>query len=169
MIATETMAQPICRLTKCQLHPKRGSTVAMIDDAFASGKINAETVLIEPTSGNTGIGLMLAASQKGYKCVFVMTDKASIERVRYLKAMGAEVVIVSSAAKASIRDTIRREFPITLVFFPLWLVAELMAVLLPKVHWNKNGPRVSVVFWGLCWSGLVSWVGAGSVLLMALP
>lgn len=70
---------------------------------------------------------------------------------------------------ARIRDTIRREFPITLVFFPLWLVAELMALLLPKVHWNKNGPRVSIVFWGLCWSGLISWVGAGSLLLMALP
>jgi hypothetical protein len=72
-------------------------------------------------------------------------------------------------SSARIRDTIRSEFPITLVFFPLWLAAELMAVLLPKVHWNKNGPRVSIVFWGLCWSGLVSWVGAGSVLLMALP
>ena len=70
---------------------------------------------------------------------------------------------------ARIRDTIRREFPITLVFFPLWLVAELMAIVFPKVHWNKNGPRVSIVFWGLCWSGLVSWVGAGSLLLMALP
>ena len=70
---------------------------------------------------------------------------------------------------ARIRDSLRREFPITLVFFPLWLVAELMAILFPKVHWNKNGPRVSIVFWGLCWSGLVSWVGAGSLLLMALP
>ena len=70
---------------------------------------------------------------------------------------------------ARIRDALRREFPITLVFFPLWLAAELMAVMFPKVHWNKNGPRISVVFWGLCWSGLVSWVGAGSLLLMALP
>ena len=70
---------------------------------------------------------------------------------------------------ARIRDALRREFPITLVFFPLWLAAELMAVVFPKVHWNKNGPRISVVFWGLCWSGLVSWVGAGSLLLMALP
>ena len=70
---------------------------------------------------------------------------------------------------ARIRDAIRREFPITLVFFPLWLVAELMALVLPRVHWNKNGPRVSFVFWGLCWSGLVAWVGAGSILLLALP
>ncbi len=70
---------------------------------------------------------------------------------------------------ARIRDAIRREFPITLVFFPLWLAAELMALALPRVHWNRNGPRVSFVFWGLCWTGLVAWVGAGSILLLALP
>ena len=75
--------------------------IHMLDDAEKHGRIKPGGTLIEPTSGNTGIGLMLAASQRGYKCVFVMTDKASIERVRYLKAVGAEVVIVSSAAKSN--------------------------------------------------------------------
>jgi len=75
--------------------------IRMIEAAERDGKIYPGGTIVEPTSGNTGIGLMLAASQKGYKCVFVMTDKASIERVRYLKAMGAEVVVVSSAAKPS--------------------------------------------------------------------
>jgi cystathionine beta-synthase len=78
--------------------------IRMIEDAEKSGKLKPGGTLVEPTSGNTGIGLMLAASQKGYKCVFVMTDKASMERVRYLKAMGAEIVIVSSAAKSSSPD-----------------------------------------------------------------
>jgi len=78
--------------------------IRMIEAAERSGKLKPGGTLVEPTSGNTGIGLMLAASQKGYKCVFVMTDKASIERVRYLRAMGAELVIVSSAAKASSPD-----------------------------------------------------------------
>ena len=78
--------------------------IRMIEDAEQSGRLKAGGTLVEPTSGNTGIGLMLAASQKGYKCVFVMTDKASIERVRYLKAMGAEIVVVSSAAKPSSPD-----------------------------------------------------------------
>ena len=78
--------------------------IRMIEDAERSGRLKPGGTLVEPTSGNTGIGLMLAASQKGYKCVFVMTDKASIERVRYLKAMGAEIVVVSSAAKASSPD-----------------------------------------------------------------
>jgi cystathionine beta-synthase len=78
--------------------------IRMIEDAERSGRLKPGSTLVEPTSGNTGIGLMLAASQKGYKCVFVMTDKASIERVRYLKAMGAEIAIVSSAAKSNSPD-----------------------------------------------------------------
>ena len=75
--------------------------IAMIEAAEKSGKIKKGDTIIEPTSGNTGIGLALAARLKGYKCLFVMTDKASQERVRYLKALGADVLIVSSAAKAS--------------------------------------------------------------------
>jgi cystathionine beta-synthase len=75
--------------------------IRMIEAAEREGKIKPGGLLIEPTSGNTGIGLVLAAIQKGYRCLFVMTDKASVERVRYLKAMGADVLIVSSAAKPS--------------------------------------------------------------------
>ena len=78
--------------------------IRMIEDAEKSGRLKPGGTIVEPTSGNTGIGLILAASQRGYKCVFVMTDKASMERVRYLKAMGAEIVIVSSAARASSPD-----------------------------------------------------------------
>ncbi len=73
----------------------------MIEAAERDGKIKPGGLLIEPTSGNTGIGLVLAGIQKGYRCLFVMTDKASVERVRYLKAMGADVLIVPSAAKPS--------------------------------------------------------------------
>ena len=75
--------------------------IAMLEAAEREGKIKPSGLIIEPTSGNTGIGLALAATLKGYKCLFVMTDKASQERVRYLKALGADVLIVSSAAKAS--------------------------------------------------------------------
>ncbi|MFN5310636.1 MAG: cysteine synthase [Candidatus Kapaibacterium sp.] len=75
--------------------------IAMIEAAEKDGKIKKGDTIIEPTSGNTGIGLALAARLKGYKCLFVMTDKASQERVRYLKALGADVMIVSSAAKAN--------------------------------------------------------------------
>ncbi len=71
----------------------------MIEAAERNGKLKPGGTLVEPTSGNTGIGLALCAARKGYKCIFVMTDKASVERVRYLKALGGEIIIVSSAAK----------------------------------------------------------------------
>src|SRR5690606_4474769 len=60
--------------------------------------------IIEATSGNTGIGLALAAAVKGYKCIFILTDKVSIEKNRYLKALGADVVVCPSAAKAGAPD-----------------------------------------------------------------
>ncbi|MFM8179029.1 MAG: cysteine synthase, partial [Candidatus Kapaibacterium sp.] len=75
--------------------------ISMIEAAERDGRIAPGDLIIEPTSGNTGIGLALAARLKGYRCLFVMTDKASQERVRYLKALGADVLIVSSAAKSS--------------------------------------------------------------------
>lgn len=75
--------------------------ITMLEAAERDGLIKPGGLIIEPTSGNTGIGLVIAANQKGYKCLFVMTDKASTERVRYLKALGADVMIVSSAAKAN--------------------------------------------------------------------
>lgn len=75
--------------------------IAMLQAAERDGIIKPGALIIEPTSGNTGIGLALAARLKGYECLFIMTDKASQERVRYLKALGADVLIVSSAAKMS--------------------------------------------------------------------
>ena len=73
--------------------------VSMINDAEEKGILKPGGTLIEATSGNTGIGMALVAAVRGYKCVFVMTDKVSVEKRRYLKAMGADVVICSAAAK----------------------------------------------------------------------
>ena len=67
-----------------------------------------------------------------------------------------------------IRRSVRREFPIMLAFFPLWIAAELMAIFYPNTYWNKNGKRVVVAFWSLCWLGLLSWLGAGTWLLFAI-
>jgi cystathionine beta-synthase len=71
----------------------------MINDAEEKGILKKGGTIIEATSGNTGIGLALTASVRGYKCIFVMTDKVSTEKRRYLKALGADVVICSAAAK----------------------------------------------------------------------
>jgi hypothetical protein len=67
-----------------------------------------------------------------------------------------------------IRRSVRREFPIMLAFFPLWIATELMAIFYPNTYWNKNGKRVVVAFWSLCWLGLLSWLGAGTWLLFAI-
>src|SRR3712207_175051 len=68
--------------------------MAMIEAAERDGQLKPGGTIVEATSGNTGIGLALAAAVKGYRCIFVMTDKSSVEKVRYLKALGADVVVV---------------------------------------------------------------------------
>jgi cystathionine beta-synthase len=73
--------------------------ISMIADAEEKGILKPGGTLIEATSGNTGIGMALVAAVRGYKCVFVMTDKVSVEKRRYLKALGADVVIRPAAAK----------------------------------------------------------------------
>src|SRR5216117_3445819 len=67
--------------------------VRMIEDAEKEGKLKPGGTIIEGTSGNTGMGLALAACVKGYKCIFVTTDKQSKEKADILKAVGAEVIV----------------------------------------------------------------------------
>ena len=78
--------------------------ISMIEAAEREGKLKPGGTIVEATSGNTGIGLALAAAVKGYKCIFVMTDKASVEKSRYLKALGADVVITPVSAKPGTPD-----------------------------------------------------------------
>lgn len=70
----------------------------MVEDAEARGLLKKGDTIIEPTSGNTGIGLALAAAVKGYRCIIVMPMKMSLEKVDTLKALGAEVVRTPTAA-----------------------------------------------------------------------
>jgi cystathionine beta-synthase len=65
----------------------------MIEDAEAAGKLKPGSTIIEGTSGNTGMGLAIAAIVKGYKCIFTTTDKQSKEKVDALRALGAEVIV----------------------------------------------------------------------------
>lgn len=78
--------------------------ISMIDWAEKEGVLKKGGTIVEATSGNTGIGLALTAAVRGYKCIFVLTDKVSVEKVRYLKAMGADVVVVPAAAKPGSPD-----------------------------------------------------------------
>src|SRR5882724_7612899 len=78
--------------------------ISMIEAAEREGTLKPGGTIVEATSGNTGIGLALSAAVKGYKCIFVMTDKASTEKVRYLKALGADVVVTPATAKPGTPD-----------------------------------------------------------------
>src|SRR5207248_5455628 len=78
--------------------------ISMIEAAERDGSLKPGGTIVEATSGNTGIGLAIAAAVKGYKCIFVMTDKASAEKSRYLKALGADVVITPVSAKPGTPD-----------------------------------------------------------------
>src|SRR5215470_4702771 len=71
--------------------------LAMIEQAEREGKLKPGGTIVEPTSGNTGVGLAIAAAGKGYRCVFVMPDKMSQEKIAMLRSYGAEVVITPTA------------------------------------------------------------------------
>ena len=117
--------------------------IAMIEAAEREGLLKPGGTVVEATSGNTGIGLALAASVKGYKCIFVMTDKASVEKSRYLKALGADVVITPVSAKPGTPDhyvsTARRiasETPNS--FYP----DQYSNPANPEAHYRTTGPEV---------------------------
>src|SRR6266481_20573 len=71
--------------------------LAMLEAAERDGKLRPGGTIVEPTSGNTGVGLAIAAARKGYRCIFVMPDKMSQEKISMLRAYGAEVVITPTA------------------------------------------------------------------------
>ena len=117
--------------------------VAMIEAAEREGTLKPGGTVIEATSGNTGIGLAIAAAVKGYKCIFVMTDKASVEKSRYLKALGADVVITPVSAKPGTPDhyvstakRIASETPNS--FYP----DQYSNPANPEAHYRTTGPEL---------------------------
>ena len=117
--------------------------ISMIDAAENDGRLKPGGTVIEATSGNTGIGIALVCAVRGYKAVFVMTDKCSVEKVRYLKALGADVVVVPVAAKPDSPDhyvnTARRiaqETPNSLFVFQYGNPAN------PEAHYRTTGPEL---------------------------
>jgi cystathionine beta-synthase len=92
--------------------------LAMIEKAESEGKLKPGGTIVEPTSGNTGVGLAIAAAKKGYRCIFVMPDKMSQEKISMLRAYGAEVVICPTAVEPdspesyySVSDRLAEEIP----------------------------------------------------------
>ncbi len=95
---------------KCEMFNPGGSikdrpTLKMIEEAEAAGLLKPGATIIEPTSGNTGVGLAQIAAVKGYKCILVAPDKVSSEKINLLKAYGAQVVIVPTSVMASSHES----------------------------------------------------------------
>ena len=96
-------------LAKMESHNPGGSVkdrigISMINAAERDGRLKPGGTVVEATSGNTGIGVALVCAVRGYKAVFVMTDKCSVEKIRYLKALGSDVIVVPVSAKPDSPD-----------------------------------------------------------------
>src|SRR5437879_5827693 len=117
--------------------------VAMIAEAERRGGLRPGGTIIEATAGNTGVGLAMVAAVKGYRCIFVLPDKMSSEKISLLKAYGAEVVITptnvapdSPDSYNGVADRLAREIP------GAWRPNQFANMANPEIHYRTTGPEI---------------------------
>lgn len=115
----------------------------MILDAELRGELKSGGTIIEATSGNTGIGIALTAAVRGYKCIFVVTSKVSEEKINYLKALGAEVIVVSNLADpdspeyyVNVAKRLHKEIPNSFFAYQYSNPSN------PEIHYKTTGPEI---------------------------
>jgi cystathionine beta-synthase len=142
--------------------------VRMVETAERTGALKPGGTIVEPTSGNTGVGLAIVAARKGYRCVFVMPDKMSAEKINVLKAYGAEVVVCPTAVAPehpesyySVSDRLAREIE------GAWKPDQYSNPDNPRSHYESTGPelwrqtdgRISCFVGGIGTGGTISGTG----------
>lgn len=113
---------------------------AMLDDAEKKGIVNSDTVIIEPTSGNTGIGLASVGASRGLKVIIVMPDTMSVERQKLMKAYGAELVLTDG--KLGMRGAIEKAEELTKQIKNSIVAGQFVNPANPRVHFETTGPEI---------------------------
>lgn len=147
--------------------------VAMIDTAERDGKIKPDTVIVEPTSGNTGIALAFTCAARGYRLMVAMPESMSMERRRLLKAFGAEIVLTPAAE--GMPGAVRRAEEIVKTTPGAFMPQQFNNPANPEIHrtttaeeiWNDTGGKVDILVAGVGTGGTIT--GCGEVLKSRNP
>ena len=114
--------------------------LSMIEDAEQKGIIHSDTVVIEPTSGNTGIGLASVCAAKGYKCLLVMPENMSKERIKLIKAYGADVVL--SPKEKGMKGAVDKAEELSKTYDSSFIPSQFENPSNPEIHYKTTGPEI---------------------------